>query len=269
MSLGNDRGKFVKDRDHLQSLERGLLILDLLSQSRSPLKLERLVQLSGISKTSCFRILKTLTRLGFVVREAKEKAYGLGPKTISIGLSALESQGVRELALPFMREIREKTGATVNLAVLDGSDVVFVERLQSANIMEANLRVGSRLSAHCSSMGKAILAFMPDSDLDRILERIVFERKTEMTITSKEDLRRELREVRQRGYALNNEELEKGLFAVAGPIRDRTGEAVAAMNISCPLTRHSKEEVMQIFCPMVVSACKEISSLLGFKEGAS
>jgi IclR family pca regulon transcriptional regulator len=258
----------MTDKDHLQSLEKGLSILELISRHGSPLKLERLMQLSGIKKTSCFRILKTLTHLGFLAREPEGKAYCLGPKMISIGLSALENRGVRELALPYMRQIRERTGATVNLAILSGGDVIFVERLQSAHIVETNLRVGSRLSAHCSSMGKAILAFAPQGELDDLLGRIDFHRRTDRTIISPAAFRKELAEVRQRGFALNNEELETGLFAIAAPLRDRSGHAVAAMNISFPLLRHSKKEAMEVFRPMLLDACGEISSLLGFRPKA-
>ncbi len=257
------------DRDHLQSLEKGLLILELLSKGGSPAKLEHLAQISGIKKTSCFRVLKTLSNTGFLVRDQETKRYWLGPKTILVGLAGLGGQGVREIALPFMREIREKTGATVNLGILVGTDVIFVERLQSTHIMESSLRVGSRLSAHCSSMGKAILAFLPDEEVRETLEQLSFEKKTANTITDKEAFLVELEKIRTQGFALNNEELETGLFAVAGPLRDRTGRALAAVNISFPLVRHSKEEAMQVFCPMILEVCREVSCLLGFKEAGS
>ncbi|MEJ5378521.1 MAG: IclR family transcriptional regulator [bacterium] len=259
----------MSDRDRLQSLEKGLMILELLSKKGSPAKLELLAQMSGIKKTSCFRVLKTLTHAGFLVRDPDAKSYWLGPKTILVGLAGLGSQGVREVALPFMRDLREKTGATVNLGMLMGTDVVFVERLQSAHIMESSLRVGSRLPAHCSSMGKAILAFQPNEEVEGILGQLNFERRTAKTITDKESFQIELQTVRERGFALNNEELEDGLFAVAGPLRDHTGKAVAAMNVSFPLVRHSKEKALKVFCPILLKACQEVSSLLGFRESRS
>lgn len=257
------------DKDHLQSLDKGLLILELLSKRGSPAKLEHLAQISGIKKTSCFRVLKTLSKAGFLVRDPDSKSYWLGPKTILIGLAGLGSQGVREIALPFMRELRDKTGVTVNLGILIGTEVIFVERLQSTYIMESSLRVGSRLPAHCSSMGKAILAFLPDEETQEILEQLNFEKKTSNTIIDKEAFRKELGKVKAQGFALNNEELEVGLFAVAGPLRDHSGRAVAAMNISFPLVRHSKERALNVFCPMILKACQEVSSLLGLRETGS
>ncbi len=187
-------------------------LISLISQHGSPLKLESLVKISGMKKTSCFRILQTLMRSGFVARDGDTNGYFVGPKLISIGLSAFDRRGLRELALPFMKEIRRNTGTTVNLAILSDPEVSFVERLQSAHIIETNLRVGSCLSAHVSSLGKAILAYLPESELEPILGQIHFEKKTEQTITSTKAFKQELKEIRQRGFALNNEELEKGLL---------------------------------------------------------
>lgn len=256
----------MNDKDYIKSLEKGLNIIYLLSQHDSPLKLEDLVKISGIKKTSCFRILQTLVRSDFVDKNPDTNAYLIGPRMISIGLSALDGRGVREMALPFMKEIREKTGTNVNLAILSGPEVIFVERLQSTHIIDATLRIGSRLSAHLSSMGKAILAYLPEPELEAILRQIHFERKTEKTITSIKALKDELRQIREKGIALNNEELETGLFAIAAPLRNHTGVAVAAMNISFPLSRHSKQEAIKIFCPLILEACRKISFSLGFQE---
>jgi IclR family transcriptional regulator, pca regulon regulatory protein len=256
----------MQDRDYIKSLEKGIHLISLISQHGSPLRLEDLVKRSGMKKTSCFRILQTLTRSEFVVRAGDDASYFVGPKLISIGLSAFDRMGIREAALPFMKDIRLRTGTTVNLAVLSGPEVIFVERLQSAYIVETNLRVGSRISAHVSSLGKAMLAFLPDAEVDPILDVLHFEKKTPKTITSVSALKQELREIRRRGFALNNEELEKGLFGIAAPLRNYSGAAVAAMNISFPLLRHSKKEAIEKFCPLVLDACRNISLSLGFQE---
>ncbi|MEM4406643.1 MAG: IclR family transcriptional regulator [Candidatus Methanomethylicaceae archaeon] len=257
----------MRDRDLLQSLEKGLLILELLAERGCPEKMESLAHRSQVKKTSCFRVLKTLTHLGFLVRDPESKAYWLGPKAIVIGLAALGGRGIREVALPYLKQLREKTGSTVNLGVLVGADVIFVERLQSDYIMESSLKVGSRLSAHCSSMGKAILAFLSENELESVLEKLILEKKTPNTITSRDHLFRELEEIRRKGFAVNNEELEIGLFAIAGPVRDYTGKAVAAINVSFPLARHTKEEALRTFCPMILETCRNVSFLLGFREG--
>ncbi len=255
----------VQDRDYIKSLEKAVHLISLICQHSAPIKLENLVKISGMKKTSCFRILQTLVRSGFLGRDGDTNGYFIGPKLISIGLSAFDRRGLRELALPVMRDLRHKTKTTVNLAILSGPEVIFLERLQSAHIIEANLRVGSRLPVHLSSMGKVILAYLPEPELEPILKQVRFERKTEKTITSIRALKEELREIHVKGFALNNEELEKGLFAIAAPLRNHTGAAVAAMNISFPLMRHSKEEAMKTFCPLVQEACRRVSLSLGFQ----
>lgn len=257
------------NKDYIKSLEKGFSIISLLSKHGAPLKLEELVKLSGVKKTSCFRILQTLTRAGFAARDMDTSGYFIGPQMISIGLAALGNRGVRELALPFMKEISQKTGETVNLAILSGSDVIFVERLQSAHIIETTLHVGYRLSAHLSSMGKAILAHLPEAELNLVLKQLRFKKKTETSIATVAALKKELKKVRELGFAVNDEELEQGLFAIAAPLIDHTGTAVAAINISFPLMRHSREEAMRIFRPMIINAGREISALMGCRfDGA-
>jgi len=255
------------NKDYIKSLEKGLSIISLLSERGSPLKLEELVKLSGVKKTTCFRLLQTLIRSDFAARDADTNGYCIGPKLLTIGLAALKSRGIRELALPFMKEIGRKTGETVNLAILSGTDVIFVERLQSAHIIETTQRVGSRLSAHLSSMGKAILAHLPEAELNAITRRIRFEKRTKTSIATAAALKKELKKVRELGFALNDEELEKGLFAIGAPLIDHTGTAVAAINISFPLLRHSRQEAMRTFRPLILAAGREISALMGYRPG--
>jgi len=254
------------DRDHLRSLERGLMILELVAQMGTPARLETLVHKSGLRKTTCFRIVKTMTVLGFLAKDPETRALRLGPKAIAIGLAAVGSERVREIAAPYMRELRDRTGATVNLGILVGPEVVFVERMQSSYIMESTLRVGSRLPAHCSSMGKAIIAFLPEEEREAILGKLAFEKKTPNTITNREAFVRELETIRRRGFSVNNEELEIGLFAVAAPLLNRNGVAVAAINVSFPLTRHSKEEAMAALAPRVLEVSQKVSRLLGWRS---
>ncbi len=256
----------MNDRDHIKSLEKSLNIICRLSEHGAPLKLEELVKICGVKKTSCFRILQTLARSGFVDKDPETKGYFIGARMISVGLAALDSRGVREVALPFMKDIREKTGTTVNLAILSGPDVIFVERLRSAHIIETNLRIGSRLSVHLSSLGKAILAYLPEDEVGAILAQVRFDRKTDKTIASIGTLKEELKEIRRKGFALNDEELETGLFAVAGPLRNHSGEAVGAMNVSFPLSRLSKPKALKLFCPLILETCRKISYGLGFQE---
>jgi len=255
-----------KKRDRIRSLEKGLELLIVLSQHDTDLSLERLSQESGFSKTSCFRLLQTMRRLNFITQSRETKGYQLGPRNISIGTAALDRHSVRSLAVPYMRRIRAQTNETVNLTILDGTEVLFVERIEANFIVNSNLHVGSRLPVHCSSMGKAILAYLPDDQLAQILEKLDFQPCTAKTITSRDRFIKELGAIRIKGMAVNNEELEKGLFAVAAPILDHTGVPVAAMNISFPLVRHRIRYAYANFVPIIMDTCLEISGLLGFKS---
>lgn len=252
------------DKERVKSLEKALNLLILLSRQAEEMSLDELSREADISKTSCFRLLQTMRRQNFVEQSPHSKKYKLGRRNISIGAAALSKQSVRALALPYMNRLRAETEETVNLAVLDGTEIVFVERIEGSFIVNSNLRVGSRLPVYCSSMGKALLAYLPTHKLDRIIGAIKFERKTSKTIDSRELLLEELAAIRKAGVAINNEELEKGLFAVAGPIRDHSGEAVAALNISFLLVRHGREKAIGKFIPVVKEACQDISTTLGY-----
>jgi DNA-binding IclR family transcriptional regulator len=254
-----------KDRNHIRALEKGLELLILLSRHDTELSLERLSKKAGFSKTTCFRLLQTMRRLNFVTQSAETKCYQLGPRNISIGTAALDRQSVRSIAVPYMRRIRAQTNETVNLTILDGAEVVFVERIEANFIVNSNLYVGSRLPVHCSSMGKAILAYLSEEKLVQILDKLDFQPRTAKTIITRTQLIEELTGIRSTGTAINNEELEEGLFAIASPIRDHSGEPIAAMNISFPLVRHRIQDTLADFVPIIKEACVEISSLLGFK----
>lgn len=252
----------MRDRDYIQSIERCFTILDHLSSPDSPFSLEDLTQKTGLNKTTCFRFLKTMRRLGLV--EQNKKNYHLGPKIVSLGLKALKGLNIRQEALPVMQKLREETGETVNLSLLSGTEIIFIERLMSDYIVNSNINVGDRLPVYCASMGKAILAFMSEERAAGIISQLKFKAKTERTIDSRTSLKKELTQIRERGYAINNEELEKGLRAAAAPIIDYTGEAFAAINVAWTTARRPSMRTFTDFARKVVEAAKEISLAMGF-----
>jgi len=256
----------MKETDRVKGLEKGLKLLVMLSQHNRALSLEELTKAIGYSRTACFRLLQTMKGLGFVEQDLASKGYRLGTRNISIGAAALSNLNLRQIARPFMESLKKETDETVNLAILDGVEIVFIERIEARFIISSQLRVGDRLPAHWTSQGKAIMAFLPEARLEHVLAQIRFEKRAAKTITSVARLRDEIEKVRTTGIALSDEEIEIGLSAVAVPIRDLTGQAVAAMNVSFPLFRHSLEEGIRVFSPLLKKACREISALLGFEE---
>ncbi len=252
----------MRDRDYIQSIERSFTILDLLSASDSPVTLENLTQKTGYNKTTCFRFLKTMRQLGLV--EQDKKSYHLGPVIVSLGLKALKGLNLRHAALPLMRKLRDETEETVNLSLLSGTEIIFIERVMSDYLVNANINVGDRLPVYCASMGKAILAFMSEERAAAIISQLNFKAKTESTILSPASLKKELAEIRDRGYALNNEELERGLRAVAAPIMGYTGEAFAAINVAWTTARRPSRRTFKEFAGKVVAAAENISLAMGF-----
>jgi DNA-binding IclR family transcriptional regulator len=254
------------EKDRIKSLEKALNLLIVLSKSKSALSLDELTRQTELKKTSCFRLLQTMKKLNFVEQDPGSKDYYLGSRNISIGAAALNGLSLRRTALPFMQSLQRETKETVNLAILEGTEVVFVERLESEHILSTHHKIGDRLPVHCTCMGKSILAFLPESKLEDVLREIRFTRRTPHTIASQEAFRKELKDVRDRGLAVNIEELEQGLCAVACAVRNYSGEAVASINIAFPVIRHDPEQAIKTFAPRLKQACMEISKSLGFQE---
>jgi IclR family pca regulon transcriptional regulator len=254
----------MNDRDHVQSVAKCFAILGHLASPDSPFTLDDLTRRTGFNKTTCFRFLKTLRQLGLVEQNMDQKTYHLGPAMAALGLKALKGLNLRQAALPVMQALRDETEETVNLSLLSGTEIIFVERVMSDYLVNVNINIGDRLPVYCASMGKVILAFMAEPHADAILAQLDFKSRTERTIVSAAAFKTELAEIKKRGYALNNEELEKGLRAVAAPIIGYTGEAFAAINIAWTTARHPSRRTFTDFAAKVVRAAEQISLAMGF-----
>lgn len=253
----------MPDRDHIKSIEKCVVILDCLHAHQNLLTLEEITQITGYKKTTCFRLLKTLRTLGIVELSPATKKYQYGPRLAAMGLGALKNMNLRKAALPILQQLRDATGETVNLTILSGSEILYVERIMSDYLVNVNVNIGDRLPVYCASMGKVILAYLSENRLEEILSSITFKRRTEKTIVSRSELLRELEQIRTNGFAVNDEELEKGLRAVAAPIINYTGEAFAATNIAWTTARHPDRAAFTEFAGKIVEAAKQISLLMG------
>ena len=194
-------GIAMTDKDHIKSIEKCFVILDCLHTSRQLLTLEEIVQISGYKKTTCFRLLKTMRTLGLVEMPPGKKTYRYGPRLAALGLNALKTMDLRQSALPILKKLRDETGETINLTILSGLEILYVERIMSDYLVNVNINVGDRLPVYCASMGKVILAYLGDERLQQILANIDFKKRTEKTITSKAALLNELDKIRQDGFA--------------------------------------------------------------------
>src|SRR6476646_7938118 len=211
-----------------QSLERGLAILAEFKPATPELGISDLARSLGLSRSTSHRYVATLARLGYLQQNGATRKYRLGPRVLDLGFAAINSMELRQISAPHLQRLADETGHTVNMAILDGTDIVYIERCRTSQPgqreIDLDLHVGSRLPAYCTSMGKVLLAFLPEDERDAAFDRIELAKRGPNTLTSRSALAAELRRVRESGVAVNNEELAFGLRSIAMPIRDRSGE---------------------------------------------
>ncbi|MEH0577974.1 IclR family transcriptional regulator [Streptomyces sp. B21-108] len=254
-----------------QSLERGLLILSSFSENLPVLGISDLGRAVGLNRSTTYRYVATLAKLGYLQQDPDSRKYSLGPRVVDLGFAAINSMEITRVAGPFMQALSDETGYTVSMAVLDGPDIVYIDRRRSGRAgtfaMGLNLHVGSRLPAYCTSMGKVLLAYQEPAALRELVDRTDLARRGPKTITAREQLMVALARVRRTGFALNDEELAAGLRSLAAPVRDRSGAVVAAVNIAVHLTvwNASVESVMSRLEAPLRRTTTEISTRLGHR----
>jgi IclR family pca regulon transcriptional regulator len=252
-----------------QSLERGLAILSAFRSGRPLLGVSELGREIGLSRSTTHRYVSTLAALGYLQQDATTKKYRLGPRVLDLGFSAINSMELREVAAPHLRQLSDETGFTVNMAILDDLDIVYVERCRSARAgqrdIDLNLHVGARLPAYCTSLGKVLLAFLPALERDAALARIDFARRGPNTLTSRTSFAAELERVRASGFAINNEELAYGLRSIAAPVFAHDGAAAAAINLAVHSSMVSMEDLVARLSPPLRRTAADISAHLGYR----
>jgi IclR family pca regulon transcriptional regulator len=250
-------------RYKIDAVARGLEILSLFTTERPSMNLTEIVTASQINKSTAFRILSTLELLGYLERDPETRYYQPGLKVLQLGFTALNSLDVAQIGQPYLKSLSDAIGETTNMAILDGAEIVYVARNATRQIIGVNVQRGSRAPAYCTSMGKAQLIDLSQNELVALLGKGPYPQMTPNTILYLEDLVSELGKIRQQGYAVNDEELAFGLRSVAAPIRDARGKILAAINISVPGARISRQGLEERLAPMVVATARSISSSLG------
>src|SRR5262245_23277727 len=254
-----DRPAEGERQQSLQSLERGMAVIQVFSRQRPALTLSEVANLTGITRATARRILLTLEKLGHVRSDGR--LFSPTPRLLTLGWAYLSSLNLSELAMPLMEALVEETHESCSAATLDLPDVVYVARVPTRRIMSITLSVGTRLPAHCTSMGRVLLASLPDDDLIEYLRTAKLEPWTDRTITDPERLRKVLDEVRQRGWALVDQELAIGLRSVAAPIR-RGSDTIAALNVSSAVSRVSLDDLRRRILPPLIETANTITNAL-------
>jgi len=256
---------------HSQSLERGLAILSSFRSDRPLLGVSELSREVGLSRSTTHRYIATLAGLGYLEQDSASRKYRLGPRVLDLGFSAINSMDLREVAAPHLQALSDETGHTVNMAVLDGADIVYIDRCRTSKRgqreIDLNLHVGSRLPAYCTSMGKVLLAYLSPEEQRAALKRVRFAQRGPNTLTEKEELLAELERVRTAGLAVNNEELAYGLRSIAAPVRGPSGDVVAAINLAVHRSMVSLDALVAHLGPLLKRTAAEISERISYGQG--
>ncbi len=253
---GSDR-----DPTYVQSLERGLAVIKAFDATHPRLTLSEVARATGLTRAAARRFLLTLVHLGYVRAEGRE--FSLRPRVLELGYAYLSGLSMTEVVQPHLEALVSTVNESSSVSVLDGDDIVYVSRVPTKRIMAVVIAVGTRFPAYATSMGRVLLAALPPAELEDYLRRVELVPFTRHTLTDPDDLRAALQEVRGRGYALVDQELEEGLRSAAAPLRNPDGSVAAAINVSVHVSRATMEELERQFVPALLETAAQIEHDLG------
>jgi IclR family pca regulon transcriptional regulator len=252
-----------------QSLERGLAVLGVFRPARCVLGVSELAEELGMSRSTTHRYVRTLVALGYLEQVAQRK-YRLGLRVMDLGMTALTSTPLREHAHPYLLELCERSSFTVSLGVLDGSELLYVDRVRSfrpSQIMrDLDLHPGSRVPAYCTAMGKLLLASLSELEQRELLSVVRLSKRAPNTITRKKVLREELERITVTGLAGSDQELSAGIVAIAVAVRNEAREVVAAVGMAADSSTLSVEGLADALGPHLRAGADRISARLGYRR---
>jgi DNA-binding IclR family transcriptional regulator len=238
-------------------------IFEALRVSPSGLQLRDIAAQTGLNKSTAYRFLAHLEKEGYVFRD-EGGAYMIGIKLIRLGSGLAYQSTLRNVSRPFMQKLASLTSETVNLATLDGREILYLDVIESPHTFRLVSQVGMRRPLYCTALGKVIIAFLPEADSETALQGTRFERLTPHTLTDMPRLKKELAKIRQQGFALDDQEAYLGSRCIGVAIFDATGKAVAGISISGPTTRVTPAQI-GTFSELAKEVADEISTGLGYE----
>lgn len=250
--------KEQNDPLNVLSVEKAFKVLTAFSRSHQRMTLTQLVARTGMDKSSTQRFTHTLTKLGYLRKDPETKGFELTLRSLELGYHYIISNSLIQLAMPYLLHLSQVTEETVNLTLLDGTDVVFVARFMSRHVLSLDTIVGSRMPAYCTASGVAILSKMPRKEALSILDKSDRRPVTSSTVYKKDDLIRKLDASSKRGYATAFEEFYHGDISIASPILNHAGVPVGAINVAVSRARYAPEDAEAKFAPLVIACALSI-----------
>lgn len=255
------KGPNTEGTYQVRALERGLSILEAFAESGETLPLSEIAKRQHLNTSTAHRLVKTLTRLGWLEFDEEQDKYRLGLKAFEVGSSYLHQSSVEQVARPFLETLAAESGQTASLGILDRSEVVYIGIVRGQQEVGIQSRVGARHPAYCTALGKVLLSRLDGASLRAVLDQGM-PRRTENTITDPEILGQELLQVRRNGYAVDNEERMRGIYCIAAPILDHEDHCAAAVSISAPIFSVTTENRYR-YPQLVMRTARRISEKLG------
>ncbi len=258
------RAVLNNDRPPVPALERALTILECLASTRNGMSFAELAHRLGLAKSSTHVLLSTLERRGYIERAIPSRRYRFGLKLFSLANMAIAGVSLRDEARPYLQALMEKTKLTVHMAILDHDEAVLIEKVEPPGLIKLATWIGKRMDLHCTSLGKALLAHVPEKELDPLLGDRGLPKHNRRTIGSPRKLKQELRRIRKSGYATDDEEDEIGLRCVGVPVFNREAQVIAAISVAGLVSRLPLQRI-----PSIATVVKETATALSRHYGFS
>lgn len=256
----------------VQSIERVAMLFDVLAQSSQGISLRELSAKTKLPKGTAHRLLSSLAYYGYIRQTPETKNYHLGFRLVELGNSLLNQLDIRFQAKSYLNDLCDRIKETVHLVILDQYEALYIDKVEPSTKqggLQMVSRVGFRISAHCSSVGKVLLAQFSETELDNVIKLKGLPKKTKNTITDSANLKTHLKMVRSQGFAIDDEENEEGIRCVAAPVFNQQGQVFAAISISGPTVRITKKLLQTYLKKEIIKTASAISKELGYQGAGS
>ena len=249
----------------IQSVDRALTIFELFEEHTKELSVKEMSNSLSLSKSTIHGLLKTLELRGYLSQNPDNQKYRLGLKHFELGNLVAKQMDLKQIAYTVIQELAERIKETIHLVILDGKEAVYIEKVDGPGALRMYSQVGKRVPMYCTGVGKAILAFLEEEQIRSILNTTSYTKFTQYTLTDPDEIYNQLIQVRENGYAMDDEEIELGLLCIAAPIFNHDNKVVASISCAGPKFRFENEQLEDRICKIKHAAVK-ISQQLGWNK---